>query len=247
MENVPGFASLLDGYYLEQSIKYAKKLGYKSIDYKVINCADYGVPQKRKRFIMFASKEKINLPWPKKKYFESPKSWQNRYRVVGDVITDLSNESSYDSKINHIPSNHSDLVKERYSYIEEGKKMDLDKLPEKLKRAKYSGKPINNYSHVYRRLDRNKPSITLVPGHNAFPIHPFMNRVITVREAARIQTFSDSKIFTGSSQKQNIQVGNAFPPMVATLFGEMIKKAISQQWSTNGLSKLAKYSLVDVS
>ena len=141
--------------------------------------------------------------------------------------------------------NHSEEIKERYSYVEEGKKMDIDKLPEKLKYAKFTGQKIKNFSHVYRRLSRKEPSITLVPGHNAFPIHPFLNRLITTREAARIQTFPDDIVFQGSSKEQCIQVGNAFPPMMAQRLGEMITKAIENDWKPGNESNLAKYSILD--
>ena len=102
-----------------------------------------------------------------------------------------------------------------------------------------------NFSHVYRRLHRNEPSITLVPGHNAFPIHPWLNRLITVREAARIQTFPDYVEFYGSSKNQCVQVGNAFPCMVAQKLGETILKTVSNNWKPNNKSKLADYSILD--
>jgi len=141
--------------------------------------------------------------------------------------------------------NHSKEISDRYSYVEEGKKMDVDKLPEKLKYAKFTGKKIKNFSHVYRRLHRNEPSITLVPGHNAFPIHPWLNRLITAREAARIQTFPDDVEFYGSSKNQCVQVGNAFPCMVAQKLGETILKTVSNNWKPNNKSKLADYSILD--
>ena len=82
----------------------------------------------------------------------------------------------------------------------------------------------SNFSHVYKRLDRKKPSTTMVPGHNAFPIHPVLNRTLTAREAARIQTFPDTHIFFGTRQEQCIQVGNAVPPDMAEPFLNRIKE-----------------------
>ena len=66
----------------------------------------------------------------------------------------------------------------------------------------------------------------MVPGHNAFPIHPTLNRTLTAREAARIQTFPDSHIFVGTRQEQCIQVGNAVPPLMAIPFMQKIKDYI---------------------
>ncbi len=245
MENVAGFVSLDRGNFVIKLEEYVKKLGYKNYDYRVINTAEYGVPQKRKRFIFIGNRTGHLIPWPKPKYFEDPKDWQLPMRTVGEVITDLSEPDSKNYVANHEPMNHSAEIKERYSYVEEGKKMDVEKLPEKLKYAKFTGQKIKNFSHVYRRLDRKEPSITLVPGHNAFPIHPFLNRLITTREAARIQTFPDNIVFKGSSKEQCIQVGNAFPCMMAQRLGEMIIKAIDNDWKPGNESNLAKYSILD--
>ena len=106
---------------------------------------------------------------------------------------------------------------------------------------------MKNFSHVFRRLDRNSPSGTLVPGHNAFPIHPWLDRAITVREAARIQTFPDSVVFLGSRQKQCIQVGNAFPPLLAQVIGAMLIKAVVNDWKPGAVPKSALRNLLDIS
>ena len=94
-------------------------------------------------------------------------------------------------------------------------------------------------------MHRNEPSITLVPGHNAFPIHPWLNRLITAREAARIQTFPDNLILKGSSKDQCIQVGNAFPCLLAELLGDIINKTETNNWTKDNVSSLANYSLLD--
>ncbi len=245
MENVAGFLSLDNGNFVKKLESYVKELGYENFDYRVINTADYGVPQKRKRFLFIGNRTGHLIPWPKPKYFENPKDWQLPYRTVGEVITDLIDNSSREYIHNHEPMNHSKEIIDRYSYVEEGKKMDINKLPEKLSYAKYTGQKIKNFSHVYRRLSRNEPSITLVPGHNAFPIHPTLNRLLTPREAARIQTFPDDLVFMGSSKEQCIQVGNAFPPLVAQRIGEMLIKAKKNNWKPGNESNLAKYSILD--
>jgi DNA (cytosine-5)-methyltransferase 1 len=99
---------------------------------------------------------------------------------------------------------------------------------------------------MFKRLDRNKPSNTLVPGHNAFPIHPWLDRALTVREAARLQTFPDDIGFKGSREDQGIQVGNAFPPLLAELIANNIMKAESNGWFPGSVPKLARYSLIDI-
>ena len=241
MENVAGLVSLNDGWFLKTILSDLKNLGYENIDYRVINTADYGVPQERKRFILLANKIGVKIPWPKAKFHKDPKSWQKKYRSVGESIFDLDNKEK--SFFNHEPMNHSETVSERFSFIKEGKKIDPDDLPNHLKYSR-SGKLIKSFSKVFFRLNRELPSPTLVPGHSAFPIHPWLNRQITTREAARLQTFPDAYRFFGTKESQNKQVGNAFPVKAAESFANIIYKATKNNWTESTISKHAKYSLV---
>ena len=241
MENVAGLVSLNDGWFLKTILSDLKNLGYENIDYRVINTADYGVPQERKRFILLANKIGVKIPWPKAKFHKDPKSWQKKYRSVGESIFDLDNKEN--SFFNHEPMNHSETVSERFSFIKEGKKIDPDDLPNHLKYSR-SGKLIKSFSKVFFRLNRELPSPTLVPGHSAFPIHPWLNRQITTREAARLQTFPDTYRFFGTKESQNKQVGNAFPVKAAESFANIIYKATKNNWTESTISKHAKYSLV---
>ncbi len=244
MENVAGLVNLADGYFLENFIERVKELGYNNYDYKIINTADYGVPQKRKRFIFLANRTGNIIPWPKPKYYSKPEDWEKPYRNINQVLTGLETDKSQSQFKNHIPMNHSPEVVERFSYIKEGYKINHDDLPEHLKYSR-TGKPIKSFSKVLFRLDRNQPCHTLVPGHSAFPIHPWLNRQLTVREAARIQTFPDSIEFLGNHGQQCKQVGNAFPPMAAEVFANAIRKAIVNDWKEENLSGLVHYSLVE--
>jgi DNA (cytosine-5)-methyltransferase 1 len=110
----------------------------------------------RKRFILIGTKTKLVIPFPKAKFFENPESYQKGYRTVGEVITDLADESTLGQIKNHNAPKHNDVVKERFSYIKEGEKMDVDALPPHLKLGTKTGKPVANFSHVFRRLDRRK-------------------------------------------------------------------------------------------
>jgi len=246
MENVAGFTTLDDGYFLKFLIKELEELGYLNHDYKIINTADYGVPQTRKRFILIANRTGNIIPWGKPKYYENPKEWQKPYRAINEVISDLAIDTTHSKENNHIPMNHSATVSERFSYIKEGKKIDPTILPEHLRYSR-TGKPIKSFSKVFYRLARNKPSPTIVPGHSAFPIHPWLNRQLTIREAARIQSFPDNIKFFGSQGEQCTQVGNAFPPMAAESIANAIKKAIENDWKKDSISKLATYSLIESS
>jgi len=244
MENVAGLLNLADGFFLEKFIKKVKELGYNNYDYKIINTADYGVPQKRKRFIFLANRTDNIIPWPKPKFYAEPEDWEKPYRNIGQVITGLETDNSQSKYNNHSPMNHSSEVVERFSYIKEGCKINSDDLPEHLKYSR-TGNLIKSFSKVLFRLDRNQPSHTLVPGHSAFPIHPWLDRQLTVREAARIQTFPDSVEFLGNHGQQCKQVGNAFPPMAAEVFANAIRKAIVNDWKEGNLSSLVHYSLIE--
>ena len=244
MENVPGILSAQNGEYVKAIQEFFAENGYRT-ECKVINAADYGAPQLRKRFLLIGTKTDLVIPFPKPKYFSTPDSWQLPYRTVGEVITDLMDPSSYDLLSHHVPAKHAPTIVERYSYIEEGKKLDIELLPEHLKTGTKTGKPIANFSHVYKRLDRKKPSLTIVPGHNAFPVHPVLNRTLTVREAARIQTFPDHYQFVGPIINQCLQVGNAFPCLVAQIFGERLRTVINNEWKEENTTHLAKYSMLE--
>ncbi len=246
MENVPGFANLDNGLFLESVKEEFRNIGYMNVEARILNAADYGVPQLRKRLLVIGNKTGHIIPWPKKKFFQQPEDWQDPYRTVGEVILDLADECSYRTHTCHVPMKHKPLLVERYKYIPEGGRLNVDDLPSHLK-VGYRTAEVKNYSHVFKRLDRNKPAFTMVPGHNAFPIHPWLNRALTVREAARIQTFPDELEFKGSRQEQCIQVGNAFPPLLAELIANNIRKAEVNGWYPGGVPASASYSLIEKS
>lgn len=245
MENVAGFASLDGGSFVHQVVAELQRIGYANVEYRILDASDYGVPQRRKRFVLVANRTGHVIPWPKRKFFEQPEDWQKPFRTVGEAIGDLADEASYQRYTCHVPMNHKPLQVERYKRIPEGGKLDIDSLPPELKKG-YRTDEVKNFSHVFKRLDRNKPATTMVPGHNAFPIHPWLDRSLTVREAARIQTFPDEIEFLGAREDQCIQVGNAFPPMLAELIANNLMRAESGGWMPDAVPKHARYSLLDL-
>ena len=112
---------------------------------------------------------------------------------------------------NHITTKTTDVAMERFKAIEPGKNFhSLDKVM----KDTYS-KPERTQNTIYLRLDPNKPSGTVVNVRKSMWIHPVLDRAVTVREAARLQSFPDSFIFMGSKDSQYQQVGNAVPPLLA--------------------------------
>lgn len=229
MENVKGFTNLDNGLFVEKVKKEFEKLGYKNIWCSVVCAADYGVPQERYRMFMIGNRLGIDFVPPEPTHFPIGSGKKPEYCTVGDVIMDLVGREN--EIPNHVPLQHKPIVAARYGYVKEGCKLNVDDLPPELavatRRDSKTGK-VANYSHVYKRLDRKKPSTTMVPGHNAFPIHPTLNRTLTAREAARIQTFPDDHEFFGTRQEQCIQVGNAVPPKMAEPFLKKIHQYLEE-------------------
>lgn len=220
MENVRGLVSSKQGHYRNILIDRFKKIGYDNVICKVICAADYGVPQKRFRVIFMGSRDGSQMDFPE------TTNKKNEYEPIKKYIMDLVGK---ENKIpNHISMNHNPIVRERISYILEGGGINKN-IPKHLlrgSRSDFANNKLKNFSHVYKRLHREKPSTTMVPGHNAFPLHPTEDRSLTVREAARIQTFPDDVVFEGTRQEQCIQVGNAVPVKLAQVFAKHIKNKI---------------------
>lgn len=218
MENVRGLLSS-DGGKIKQAIESEfQSVGY-SVKSKVLCAADYGVPQIRNRVFFIGIRNDLNLA----PSFPAPAVSKENYATVGDAICDLIGKENIVA--NHVPMKHNPIVEARIACIKEGEGIPKEGLPEIVShgsRIDYKDNEIKNFSHVYKRLSRFRPSTTMVPGHNAFPLHPTENRSLTVREAARIQTFPDDVIFCGTRQNQCIQVGNAVPVLFAKAIAEHI-------------------------
>ena len=190
-ENVKGIKTRDKGRIFADIEKTFKETGY---DFKCVtlNAADFGVPQIRERVFLFGTRLHKPFDAPEKTHGEGLKDYKTVLEAIGD-LADLGN----DPAINHVALNHGEINIRRYKLIPEGGRMPEHDLPPELYRK--------NFGNTFKRLDRNKPSLTMVPGHNAFPIHPWLNRSLTVREAARIQMFPDDYIFQGNRQKQCMQ------------------------------------------
>ncbi len=237
LENVKGFISTQRGAstYLKQVEQRLRRAGYE-FEHRVVNCAEYGIPQSRERFLLVAWKKGLLFQWPEPKHFASPKPWQRPYVTVGDVISDLMDVTTCSAEFSHVPMQHKELVVERYKLIPEGGRLPEDGLPARLRKG-YRSDNVRNYSHIYRRLAMNAPATTMVPGHNAFPVHPVLHRTLTAREAARIQTFPDWMHFVGTRQQQCTLVGNAVPPLLAEVFATAIAKTLNGNYQSEGFKR----------
>ncbi|EGO5081323.1 DNA cytosine methyltransferase [Enterococcus faecalis] len=231
MENVPNLLTAENGYFKKEIYDLFGSLGY-TLNSGVLNAADYGVPQNRKRAIIIGKlgDELVKLPKPN---FEKITIWQAisdlSYLESGEGIDEsdyqMAPNSEYQRQLrknsntlkNHKATNHSKLALERLKLIPQNG--GRDSLPEKhLTKSIYSG--------TWTRMKKNEQSVTITtrfdtPSSGKFT-HPFLNRAITVREAARIQSFPDNFIFVGTKTSQMKQVGNAVPPKLANTLAKTI-------------------------
>lgn len=216
MENVKGILTLEGGAYLKNVLDILAKAGYNA-KYKLINMADYGVPEVRERVIIVGNRLGLPVSFPKPDHSDNPEdnlpAWENCWDVLKDLV-DMPDTPAF----NHVALKHTEKNIERYKLIPEGGRLPEDKLSKELYRK--------NFGNTFKRLDRKRPSLTMVPGNDAFPIHPTLHRSLTVREAARIQTFPDTMIFEGNRRQQGHQVGNAVPPVFSKKLAEFILEQI---------------------
>lgn len=224
LENVPNVLTTADGFFKEEIITGFEELGY-VVNAKTLNASDFGVPQNRKRAFFVGSKNGTLLEFPKPK---------KKKTTIKEAIYDLPfiasgegceffeyekpTNSDYQKMLrknskgifNHFATNHSKIALERLELIPKGKGREV--LPKE-----HRTKSI--YSGTWSRLLEDGIASTITtrfdtPSSGLFT-HPILNRCLTVREAARIQSFSDSFIFYGTKTSQMKQVGNAVPPLLA--------------------------------
>ena len=237
MENVPNLLTAEKGFFLNEIKGLFKGYGY-SIRYGVLNAADYGVPQNRRRAIIIgkylATPPELPLPCKQKvtiwdaisdlAYLESGEGeFEQEYR--NSPKSDYEKKMSKGSKIlyNHMATKHSALALERLSLIPPNAGKEI--LPkEHITKSVYSG--------TWSRMKQNDVAVTITtrfdtPSSGKFT-HPFLNRAITVREAARLQSFPDTFKFIGSKMSQMKQVGNAVPPLLARKIARVIMNDIKR-------------------
>lgn len=212
MENVKGILTLEQGAYLRNVLSALDDAGYNA-GYKLINMADFGVPEIRERVIIIGNRVGIPVSFPEPDHSDNPDDgllpWENCWSVMEDL------ENLPDTpEFNHVALKHTEKNIERYKLIPEGGRLPESELSQDLYRK--------NFGNTFKRLSRTRPALTMVPGNDAFPIHPTLNRSLTVREAARIQTFPDSIIFEGNRRQQGQQVGNAVPPLFSQKLASFI-------------------------
>jgi DNA (cytosine-5)-methyltransferase 1 len=207
-----------------------EKIGYRA-SFKVLNSADYGSATKRERVIIVAVRKDIEIEFkfPVPSHGKSIKENQTSilpYQTVFDALKSIPLDINDND---NIPMMHSPKTIERFKYVPAGKNIVdvMDNLPDYLKISSF-------YSRGNTmRLDPFTPSPTLVPGHSNFPIHPYEDRSITVREAATITGFPVNFKFFGTHTKRCELVGNAVPVKLAEAIASSCLDLLDAYYSMN--------------
>lgn len=246
IENVRGLMSISNGDFINDVISELEAAGY-TMSVEVLNAADYGVPQMRYRvFIVGMQSGKYTFPKPSHgSKSKDKKSYVSvRSAILGD-LPELNGSigkriSSYAAAIpqneyqrylrlgcthlhDHIVTKDNEIVKRRISAIPQGASLcDL------IKRGELAEDLIITVDHksVYRRLSSDLPSVTIGNFRKAMLIHPTENRLLSLREAARLQSFKDKYRFNrGISHMQQL-IGNSVPPLLSKAVAKPLYRSL---------------------
>ncbi len=236
MENVPGLISLYGGTVKDFILNRFKEIDY-NINFKLILAADYGVPQSRKRvFFVGLKNRKTGFEFPDESHFIPNSLFKPNHISMGEALSDLptletwkwSEKMKYkgppqneyqqwcrqNSELlyNHVGTNHTDKTRNIISMVPEGG--NYKDLPEEYRDTR-------KFNVAWTRYNSQEPAGTIDTGHRHH-FHFQFNRVLTVREKARLQSFPDDFIFYGNKSEQNRQVGNAVPPLLGKAMADKL-------------------------
>jgi DNA (cytosine-5)-methyltransferase 1 len=236
LENVKGIIETEGGLFRDMIKRELLDLGY-SASSGVLCAADFGVPQTRSRLFIIGSKKGIEI--------EMPKPTKHKPVTVRDAISDLPGlpngcrkdllpykckpSGDYAKRLrnnrekcnNHMVTRNASCIIERYKHVPQGG--NWQDIPANLMTSHKNREGC--HSCVYRRLEEDEPSVVIGNYRKNMIIHPWENRGLSVREAARLQSFPDWYEFKGPIGFQQQQVGNAVPPLLAKAVFEAIRKA----------------------
>jgi DNA (cytosine-5)-methyltransferase 1 len=233
-ENVKGILETEGGLFLEKIKQALRSYGY-TLSCGVLNAADYGVPQNRYRYFIIGSRHGIKAEFPeasvKKKLTvreaindlpileNGASTCRMPYRSVKPSAYASDMRGALSQSCNHIVTRNAKFILQRYEYVPQGG--NWEDIPAGLMRN-YTNRD-RCHTGIYHRLHPDEPSKVIGNFRKNMVIHPYQNRCLSVREAARLQSFPDSFRFTGSIGFQQEQVGNAVPPLLAKAIFDVIK------------------------
>ena len=243
-ENVSGFKKLYKGGAFHALKEELSMLGYQ-VKSDVLDAANFGSPQHRKRTIVVGFKNGIHFDFPEPTHSKNGCMFTKKHNVLSDAISDLPKLNSNDEKNRYLETKTayqkeirgSVTVLTEHNSTNYGERMRLimsmipkngsvKDLPENLK-------PKSCFGNTYARLNNDLPSPTITRNFgtpsSSRCIHPTQNRALSTREGARLQGFPDSYMFYGSKTSKNLQIGNAVPVHLAKALGREIFKSLSKR------------------
>lgn len=233
IENVPGLISLFSGEVKDNIIKIFSQMGYE-VKYKILCAADYGVPQNRKRVVFVGVKGNNSYEYPEVQ--SEQVTCEMALSDLPPLIDELGEEvqsytmppqNAYQNIMrkkshyvyNHVAALHSEKVQHIISLVPDGG--NYKNLPAEFRESR-------NFHVAWTRFNSQKPAPTIDTGHRHH-FHYKYNRVPTVRECARLQSFPDDFIFLGNKTQQFRQVGNAVPPIMAERIADQMLKLLESE------------------
>lgn len=231
LENVPNLIAMADGKIRDSILRDFNALGY-DVKYKILLASDYGVPQNRKRVVFIGTRGKNGFEFPAGK-FTDPRLKVTCSQAISDLpemsVGDGTENrraprSEYqglmrrktDAIHNHQITNHEKKTIETIRLVPDGG--NYKDLPERLRDTR-------KVHIAWTRYHSSKPSYTIDTGHRHH-FHYKYDRIPTVRESARLQSFPDHFLFYGTKTSQYKQVGNAVPPLMAKEIAKSLLKIL---------------------
>ena len=237
IENVRGIVTRDNGYAKDRIYEIFESRGYQ-VNHQILDAFDYGVPQKRLRnFFVMLKKEKFDFSTMEKcaekrtvqesigELYSLERDEREIKALTAAPTTNYQKylRNSASTLYNHDVRYPAEKVQHRISFVPQGGNWQC--VPEKL----WPTERNNRHSSAYKRLEEGQPSVTIDTGNNhSNYFHPLYNRIPTVREAARLQSFPDDFIFYGNRSEQYRQVGNAVPPLLACAIAKRIKEILEE-------------------
>ena len=183
-------------------------IGY-SVKMKLLNSANYGVPQKRERVIFIGTRNDLNIDinYPRETHNRDGNNGKLKWVSVKEAIDDLK-DLPEDESIQQIYTKHNDKFIKKIENTPQGKSVNP------------------KYTEAFFRCDEDKPSNTVKENHGGVFIHYEKHRVMTPRELARLQSFPDDFIFKGSKSSMLVQLGNAVPCGLSSAIAKEVLNAL---------------------
>ena len=219
MENVPGIITMKGGEVVSAIIEAFEEIGY-TTSVAILEASEYGVPQLRSRAVIVGNNHGLLNPFP------APMLSKENYIPIEKGLEGLPDWERI-PEINHEWTKHSKKFEKRISEVPQG------------------GSLYKTFLDAYKRQYSNVPSMTVKENHGGTHIHPTLDRCISAREMARLQSFPDDFFFKGSMKKAMWQIGNAVPPLLSKYIGYALRPFLEEAKSINDKSEFIEIKAGD--